>query len=181
MDLLLVIFLQKCRDSAGFWRRFGIDGLRALSSGVTTEALKWGVDLAFGSFTSRREPTVTTTERNTRFTSSEIISVVGTLEMGNAAEVRHISSLPVPGTLDASNSTVPPLYNELLGVWNLRNAPVVRMSDATHWFSLDMYPGLGHAGNGRFFAWGMLSRNFYLDRVCAGCSKPCCKTIYIQV
>ena len=152
-------------DRRGVFRNLSVTALSALSGGATTELLRAGVNLAFGSFTSRRDPTITTTERNTRFTSSEVISVSGTIQMGNAAEVHPIANLHVPGTLGASTSTFVPSYNVPLGVWNIRSAPVVRMSDAITWAATDMYPGLGHGAlPGHFISTATPSRTVYLLR-----------------
>jgi hypothetical protein len=154
-------FVRNSDIKAGTIKSLSNDALAALSGGITTELLKAGINLVFGSFMGKGNPTTTT--QNARFTSSGTTTLIGKASSVTGSEASAISGLHVPGTQGSSTGTFIPSYNMPLGAWSIREQPVVKMSDATIWLDYGIPYEDIRIRPGYTSTWCAPQRKFHLD------------------
>lgn len=98
----------------------------SIISGGTTEIVKAGINLVFGSFLGRLgEPTNSTQSLNV--TTNGTLNLTGSINGNSSSNIYGIGNLLFPSSTPTSVDNFFPIYNNLLGVWNITSTPVVKM------------------------------------------------------
>lgn len=99
-----------------------------VSSGVTG-FVKSGINLIFGSFLGKKA----TTTQTLKVRTTGQIQTNGELSFNSNSNIKPIANLVCPGSKVESSDFFLPSYNEPLGVWNLKEPPVVILSSGAVW------------------------------------------------
>lgn len=114
------------KDDASKIIKLGVSALASIASGGTTEIVKYGVNLVFGSFIGRFNKPTTTTQK-IEFKTNGTINMTGSLTSTSATNAFSVANLYFPNTT-VTNDDFFPHYNKTLGVWNIDQTPVVKVS-----------------------------------------------------
>ena len=112
-------------------------------SGGTSELIKYGINLAVGSFFGKMG-TPTTTTQDLRFKTNGTAKFEGSITTPAGSEITPVGNLVIPGTPTTATDHFLPSFNEPLGAWNLKRQPIMKMSDMIQWQFIryldDVYP-----------------------------------------
>ena len=112
-------------------------------SGGTSEFVKYGINLAVGSFFGKLG-TPTTTTQDLRFKTNGTAKFDGEINTPIGSEITTIANFVIPGSPTTALDHFLPSFDEPLGVWNLKQQPVIKMSDMIQWrFERNLGGGLG--------------------------------------
>lgn len=91
--------------------------------------LKSGINFLFGSFLTKK----TTTTQTLKIRTTGTIEAKSDFTMNSNTNINPLVSLVSPGSQVESTDYFLPSYNEPLGVWNLVDAPLLRLSSGVIW------------------------------------------------
>lgn len=151
-------------DSIDLWLKtkkmlpkIGLAAATAFATGGVSEALKYGINLLTGSFLGKFGNPTTTTQ-DLRFKTNGTAEFSGGINTPIGSEITTIANFVVPGSPATANDHFSPSFDEPLGVWNLKQQPVIKMSDIIQWrFERNLGGGVGE------YAYNY--RGIYLDNV----------------
>lgn len=132
--------------------KIGLSAAIAFASGGTSELLKHGINLLVGSFFGKLGSPTTTTQ-DLRIKTNGTATFTGEINTLSGTEIVPLGNIVVPGSPTTQSDNFLPSYNEPLGVWNLKQAPVIKMSDMIQWQFVryvgdDDFLNPGHGGGG---------------------------------
>lgn len=132
------------KDNKSFFPNLVGSAAGAIASGGITEVVKFGVNLVFGSFLGRgSKPQVQTSNSDINLKTNGTLTISGTITSNSAANISGITNLLVPGATASSLDRLQPAYNKPLGVWNLKEEPIVEYSDEKIYVSYSYGPSIG--------------------------------------
>ncbi len=115
-------------DSAKISPLISMPVTEIISSGVTG-LVKSGINLIFGSFLGKKA----TTTQTLKVRTTGQIQTNGEFSFNSSSNINPIVNLVCPGSKVESSDSFLPSYNEPLGVWNLKEAPIVTLSSGAVW------------------------------------------------
>lgn len=114
------------QDDANKIIKLGASLLPTIASGGTTALIKAGINLVFGSFIGRFDKPNNTTQK-LEFKTNGTVQLDGTLSSTSATNALSVANLYFPQTI-ITNDHIFPHYDKSLGVWNIDQTPIVKVS-----------------------------------------------------
>lgn len=127
--------------------KLGISALASVASGGVTEIVNAGINLLFGSFIGKKNTTSTSTQK-IEFKTNGTLTLTGTISSSSGNNVSSVANLWFPGTQVNSGNTLIPYYQKKLGVWNLEETPILKISRKASATGYDETTGVQWYGRG---------------------------------